>query len=56
MVGDVAEAEQQLQRIRDAGVPNYFGSQRFGRGGQNLRRAMSCWPGVVAAVGVSSAA
>ena len=27
------------QRIRDAGVPNYFGSQRFGRGGQNLRRA-----------------
>ena len=39
VVGDVAEAERQLQRIRDAGVPNYFGSQRFGRGGQNLRRA-----------------
>ena len=39
VAGDVAEAEQRLQRIRDAGVPNYFGSQRFGRGGQNLQRA-----------------
>lgn len=37
--GDVTGAEQRLQRIRDAGVPNYFGSQRFGRGGQNLQRA-----------------
>ncbi|WP_370979029.1 tRNA pseudouridine(13) synthase TruD [Agaribacterium sp. ZY112] len=30
--------EQQLQAIAQHGVPNYFGEQRFGRGGANLER------------------
>jgi tRNA pseudouridine13 synthase len=28
-----------LNRCRDAGIPNYFGAQRFGQGGGNLDRA-----------------
>jgi len=31
--------EQRLQVIRERGVPNYFGEQRFGRAGTNLRLA-----------------
>lgn len=30
------EMERRLEKIRDAGVPNYFGEQRFGRAGHNL--------------------
>lgn len=30
---------QRLEVIRTVGVPNYFGPQRFGRDGQNLRQA-----------------
>lgn len=37
--GDRALAEARLRRIAQAGVPNYFGSQRFGHDGQNLPRA-----------------
>ena len=29
--GDVDVLKEKLQKIRDAGVPNYFGEQRFGR-------------------------
>ncbi|MGK3144253.1 tRNA pseudouridine(13) synthase TruD [Pantoea sp. C2G6] len=35
-VSDPAAVEARLAQIRDAGVPNYFGEQRFGRGGNNL--------------------
>lgn len=28
-------------RLREQGLPNYFGAQRFGRGGENLSRALS---------------
>lgn len=31
--------DARLSTIRDQGVPNYFGEQRFGRGGANLLRA-----------------
>ncbi|TBU99986.1 tRNA pseudouridine(13) synthase TruD [Stutzerimonas kirkiae] len=31
--------EERLQRIRQCGVPNYFGMQRFGFSGSNLSRA-----------------
>lgn len=31
--------EQRVQAIREQGVPNYFGEQRFGRAGTNLRLA-----------------
>lgn len=34
-----AMLEARLARIRERGVPNYFGPQRFGRGGNNLARA-----------------
>jgi tRNA pseudouridine13 synthase len=37
--GDNDCIEQRLQRIREQGVPNYFGAQRFGRDGGNLARA-----------------
>ena len=30
------ELDNRLARIRDQGVPNYFGQQRFGNGGSNL--------------------
>ncbi len=31
-----ADIESKLVKIRDQGVPNYFGAQRFGRGGNNI--------------------
>lgn len=31
--------DERLGRIARGGVPNYFGTQRFGRGGANLKRA-----------------
>lgn len=34
------DVEQRLQKIASLGVPNYFGEQRFGRGGQNLIQAL----------------
>lgn len=38
-IDDRAAAEQRLQLIKQHGVPNYFGSQRFGHGGNNLLMA-----------------
>lgn len=35
-ISDRAAVEPRLQSITEQGVPNYFGEQRFGRGGQNL--------------------
>ena len=37
--GDAAALEQRLQQIQQQGVPNYFGMQRFGHEGHNLRMA-----------------
>ena len=34
-----AAIEQRVQAVREQGVPNYFGEQRFGRDGTNLRLA-----------------
>jgi tRNA pseudouridine13 synthase len=34
-----AELDDRIQLIRQAGVPNYFGEQRFGRDGANLALA-----------------
>lgn len=33
-------AAKVLSRLTEHGVPNYFGAQRFGRGGENLPRAL----------------
>lgn len=37
--GDAAALTQRLQQLEQYGVPNYFGPQRFGRDGNNLRMA-----------------
>jgi tRNA pseudouridine13 synthase len=36
--GDSNYLQECLQRVKQRGVPNYFGSQRFGHGGQNVVR------------------
>lgn len=37
--GEESALLQRLQRLKDLGVPNYFGAQRFGRDGHNLQMA-----------------
>jgi tRNA pseudouridine13 synthase len=37
--GDRRAIEQRLQLLRERGVPNYFGEQRFGRDGSTLEQA-----------------
>lgn len=39
LAGDRVALEQRLQQVRDAGVPNYFGEQRFGRNGSTMVQA-----------------
>ncbi|MEH6470307.1 MAG: tRNA pseudouridine(13) synthase TruD [Halopseudomonas sp.] len=41
------DLEQRLQTIRDRGVPNYFGEQRFGHGGGNLLMADKLFSGEI---------
>lgn len=43
--GDKALLEQRLQQIAQGGVPNYFGEQRFGIEGNNLRMAQCLFAG-----------
>jgi tRNA pseudouridine13 synthase len=38
--GDREQLETRLQQVREQGVPNYFGEQRFGRGGGTLEQAL----------------
>lgn len=38
--GDPQTVEQRLQQIAVAGVPNYYGPQRFGHAGQNVEQAL----------------
>lgn len=38
---DKSSVEQQLQNISTTGVPNYFGPQRFGWNGNNIREALA---------------
>ena len=37
--GDIESLEEKLQKIKQQGVPNYFGEQRFGREMGNLAKA-----------------
>ena len=39
VVGNDAALRERLEKIKQFGVPNYFGSQRFGRDGNNLLMA-----------------
>lgn len=45
--GNIVESDVavRLELIRDHGVPNYFGEQRFGRGGGNIRLASDLFAG-----------
>lgn len=43
--GDVAAMELRLDAIAAEGVPNYFGEQRFGRGGDNVANALAMFAG-----------
>jgi tRNA pseudouridine13 synthase len=45
VAGDSAAIEQRLRTLRQAGFPNYFGEQRFGRGGGNLDAARRMFAG-----------
>jgi tRNA pseudouridine13 synthase len=38
MQGDPAAVSARIERLAASGLPNYFGAQRFGREGANLRR------------------
>ncbi|MBC8520074.1 MAG: tRNA pseudouridine(13) synthase TruD [Gammaproteobacteria bacterium] len=38
--GDREELELRLEMVKNEGIPNYFGEQRFGRGGGNVERAL----------------
>lgn len=41
ITGDIDKLNQRLELIRQRGVPNYFGSQRFGRQYDNVTQALS---------------
>jgi len=43
--GNHSEIEARLERIRQGGVPNYFGPQRFGRRGDNVDQALAMFAG-----------
>ena len=43
--GDRAAIDARLQQIAATGVPNYFGEQRFGRGGDNIGNALAMFGG-----------
>lgn len=43
--GDIAALDARLQRVKEEGVPNYFGAQRFGIGGGNLAEAEALFAG-----------
>lgn len=43
--GDREAIGQRLQAMAQRGVPNYFGEQRFGRGGDNVAQALAMFAG-----------
>jgi tRNA pseudouridine13 synthase len=43
--GDATAIESRLAAIAARGVPNYFGEQRFGRGGDNVGNALAMFAG-----------
>jgi tRNA pseudouridine13 synthase len=45
VAGDIAAAALTADAIRDRGVPNYFGEQRFGREGGNVEQARAMFAG-----------
>ena len=47
VTGDVSELDVRLQAIRDHGVPNYFGEQRFGIAANNIEQARALFAGEI---------
>ncbi|MEN8170889.1 MAG: tRNA pseudouridine(13) synthase TruD [Pseudomonadota bacterium] len=47
LAGDCSALEQRLRCIETEGVPNYFGEQRFGRDGNNLRMVEKMFRGEI---------
>ena len=45
VVGDRGAIDARLRAIAARGVPNYFGEQRFGRGGGNVAKALGMFAG-----------
>jgi len=45
LAGDRVQLESQLRQIQQQGFPNYFGEQRFGHQGDNLKNAQSLFDG-----------
>lgn len=45
VTGERAGIEERLEAIAARGVPNYFGEQRFGHGGDNVRKAVAMFAG-----------
>ncbi len=45
LAGEVATLAARVAHIRSEGVPNYFGEQRFGKGGANLVNARAMFTG-----------
>lgn len=43
--GNAGALLSRVDAIRQEGVPNYFGEQRFGRGGENIERAAAMFSG-----------
>lgn len=43
--GDREALRRRVEDIAQQGVPNYFGEQRFGRGGENIQRATAMFSG-----------
>ncbi|MDD2864589.1 MAG: tRNA pseudouridine(13) synthase TruD [Methylococcales bacterium] len=43
--GDKEKTIEQLTQLQRHGVPNYYGSQRFGHGGQNVMKAAAMFAG-----------
>ena len=43
--GDLEELETRLIKVKEQGVPNYFGPQRFGRNGDNMQQAVDLFAG-----------
>ncbi len=43
--GDFASLSEVVEKVKTCGVPNYFGDQRFGRGGANVEKAFDLFSG-----------
>lgn len=43
--GDEAELKEVIERITQQGIPNYFGEQRFGHDGSNIRKVRQWFKG-----------